>query len=198
PVTCRPEPSRCSAAVRPARPAPTTTMWRGSPATVRRGAGTADKGRYFTRAGAGMRICGSPIPGRRATAHVHEELAVLVDDRGGLQGLQAPAGQPADFLLEQVVRTGGEDEAAELVDLRAVGDAPQPLVEVAGALRIGFAQPLDGGADEHGALALPQVVARGFAGDGGVAEHAELVVAELEGDADVPAELTVRFDDVLA
>ena len=51
-------------------------------------------------------------------------------------------------------------------------------------------------ARSSGPLALAQVVARGFAGDGGVAEDAEQVVAQLEGHADVGAEAAVAGDQV--
>ena len=40
---------------------------------------------------------------------------------------------------------------------------------------------------QHGALALAQVVAGGLARRGGVAEHPEQVVAQLEGLAEVEA-----------
>ena len=83
--------------------------------------GTGDSGRNFMKAEAGFckgvrprclwRVIregdpagpGLPGPGGGAAAHFGEPFALLVDDRGGLQGLQAPAGQSADFLLEEVV-----------------------------------------------------------------------------------------------
>ena len=51
--------------------------------------------------------------------------------------------------------------------------------------------PLHGEREQQRALALAQVVAGGLAGDRRVAEHAEQVVAQLEGHADVGAEPAV-------
>ena len=53
-------------------------------------------------------------------------------------------------------------------------------------------QLLAGQADEHGALALAQVVAGRLAGDLGIAEDAEQVVAQLERDAERQPELAQR------
>ena len=49
---------------------------------------------------------------------------------------------------------------------------------------------------QHGAFAGPQVVAGGFAGDCGVTEHAQDVVAQLERDAQVGAEFVEDGLDV--
>ena len=54
--------------------------------------------------------------------------------------------------------------------------------------RRGRRSSVEGEGDEHGALALDQVIAGGLAGDDGVAEDAEQVVAELEGLAEREAE----------
>ncbi len=63
----------------------------------------------------------------------------------------------------------------------------QQLVEQVARRRI---QRLPGESDEHGALAFAKVIARGLAGDGGVAEDAEHVVAELERHAERMTEST--------
>ena len=58
-----------------------------------------------------------------------------------------------------------------------------------GGHRIVLVGALDGLGQQHGALARPQVVTGRLAGDRGVAEHAEHVVAQLERHAEVGAEL---------
>ena len=67
----------------------------------------------------------------------------------------------------------------------------EELVEQARAVR---GQPLPRDRDEHGALALAQVVAARLAGDLGVAEDAEQVVAQLVGDAEGQAEPAQRVE----
>ena len=111
------------------------------------------------------------------------------------QRVERRAGERGDALLDGL-------DGAELVE--QVADAVEPaVVEVRvadGVLDLGHrgareprcaVGPLHGERDQQGALALAQVVARGLAGDRRVAEHAEQVVAQLEGDADVGAEAAV-------
>ena len=70
-----------------------------------------------------------------------------------------------------------------------VGVAEQLVEQAASPSRAVFCRARR---DEHRALALAQVVAGRLAGDLGVAEDAEQVVAQLEGDAERQAELPQR------
>ena len=97
------------------------------------------------------------------------------------------------------------DDALDLIDGAAVADRglqhrdllgverriAEQFVDEPGC-RAGQLLPREG--DQHGALALAQVVAGGLAGHRGVAEDAEQVVAQLERDAERKAERAQRRD----
>ena len=106
------------------------------------------------------------------------------DERVG-QGRPRRARQPVDLVLEPGHRPGPLDDVAQLVDLGGVEvGAPQQGLDPRPAGGVGARQ---GVGEQHGALALAQVVAGRLAGLLGVAEHPEQVVAQLEGPAQVEA-----------
>src|SRR5699024_8937852 len=113
-----------------------------SPAgTRRRGPGTGDSGRNLRMSEAGfctgvstsMSVAdvrggelprvgrvgrsGLPGPGGGAPAHLGEALPLFVDDRRGVQGLEAAAGQAVDLHLELLVGARGADEIAQFGDV---------------------------------------------------------------------------------
>ena len=89
--------------------------------------------------------------------------------------------QLVDHRLDLGVRAGVVDDAAQLGDLASVEAGAEASVEQRG---VGGGRAVEGQRDQHGALALDQVVAGGLAGGGRVAEDAEQVVAQLEGLAE--------------
>src|SRR5699024_2120190 len=109
-----------------------------------------------------------------------EDLAGLVRDPLRLgQRLSGGFGPLGDVGLDPLQRAGVDEQPAQLVDLllRQVR-RPEPLLQ---AIGVGRGRPGEGPCDEHGPLALAQVVAGGLAGDLGITEDAEHVVAQLEG-----------------
>ena len=87
-----------------------------------------------------------------------------------------------DELLDALERARVDDRPLKRRDLRGVElGIPDQLVD--DPARRG-SEPLARVRDEDGALSLAQVVARGLAGHGFVAEDAEHVVAQLERHAD--------------
>ena len=95
---------------------------------------------------------------------------------------------PAELLddgLDLGVRAGVVDDPAQPVDVGRRQRGAERRVQLRG-LRRGSGIQREG--DQHRALALHQVVARGLAGDRRVAEDAEQVVAQLERLAERQAE----------
>ena len=119
-------------------------------------------------------------------------------DRRGSQRVERRAGERGDPLLDGLHGAELGEDVAGAIDL--LGGEPGVADRgFDGRPRGGVAAPLgalqrDG--EQQRALAFAQVVARGLAGDGRVAEHAEEVVAELEGDADVGPEPAVAVDQL--
>ena len=84
-------------------------------------------------------------------------------------------------LLDLGVRARAVDDLAQVGHRGLVEAGAERGVEASAASPVGAVERQR---DEHGALALDQVVAGGLAGDGRVAEDAEQVVAQLEGLAE--------------
>ena len=100
--------------------------------------------------------------------------------RRASRAARAVLGQRGDGLLDLVAGAAAVDDRAQPLDLsRRRGACPgrASSSRAASASRSG----VEGQGDQHGALALDEVVAGGLAGGGGVAEDAEQVVAQLEG-----------------
>ena len=91
----------------------------------------------------------------------------------------ACVGELADDVLDLRVRAAGVDDRAQPLDLGQRRAASRARRRAAAASAV--VGRVQGEGDQHGALALDQVVAGGLAGGGRVTEDAEQVVAQLEG-----------------
>ena len=203
--------SSCS----PTAASPTTRPWsgcsseRGQPRhRADRGAARRPQGRGAPRrAGARLSIAASTAGTRRDRIDRGATQPCARDRLG--ERAELGAGVAADAAASPSGRarraTLSRDDPLDLVDRAAVARScsaasasarrrarvAEQLVEQA---------PRSGGSrspgerDEHGALALAQVVAARLAGDRGVAEDAEQVVAQLEGDAERQPEGAQRVE----
>src|SRR5664280_1757639 len=151
-VTSRPAPTSRSAADNPARPAPTTTTWSVGPGTVR-------------RRGTAIGEPGSEPTGGGRHAELAEHDASLV---GALR----------DHAFDVCEGAGPGDDLAQC---RHAGGVQAGVAQVPAQHRgLPRVRALPGGGHQRRPLALAEVVTRGFAGLGRVAEDTEYVVAQLE------------------
>ena len=110
-----------------------------------------------------------------------EDLAGRLADRGGVQGRKGALGQPRDEVFHVRESTGVDDDRPKLLD---AGRIKSRVAEsTAENRRLGRRGGLVRGGDQYGALAFAQVVAGRLARLGGISEHPQDVVAQLEDHA---------------
>src|SRR2546430_13261574 len=151
-TTSWPRPARWHAAESPPRPAPTTTV--------------------RTR---GFRL--AVAPGDERTELLERDTR-FGRDRRQRERLEGLLDEPLDAALDLVDGTGVDEQGLQSCDLGVVEVGRAQVLEPA-RRRPGRARR--GRGDERRELALAQVVADRLAGDGGVVEDTENVVAQLEG-----------------
>ena len=129
------------------------------------------------------------VPGEFA-----EQVPGVGADGGGVDRGERLGDEVVDTVLDAAQRLGGDEEFLELLDLDLVEVGAADPCELASPVGVGA---IGGECDEQRRLAFAEVVAHGLAGEFGVAEDAEDVVAQLERGAERESDRAQRIAEVV-